>query len=101
MRNPEGMGEAAVLGAHFGEPLEVVKAETVDIMVPASAEIIVEGFVSQTETAMGGPMDEYPGYAGDKGSPKPVLRVSAITHRHQPIFPFSVAGAPVGENHTG
>ncbi len=98
---PEGMDEAAFLGAYFGEPLDVVKGETVDIMVPATAEIVVEGFISQTDTAMEGPMDEYPGYVGDKGSPKPVLHVTAITHRNQPILPFSTAGAPVDENHTG
>lgn len=98
---PEGMDEAAFLGAYFGEPLEVVRAETSQILVPATAEIIVEGFISPTETAMEGPMDEYPGYVGDKGSPKPVLHVTAITHRHQPILPFSTAGAPVDENHTG
>jgi 4-hydroxy-3-polyprenylbenzoate decarboxylase len=102
---PEGVDEAAFLGAYFGEPLDVVKGETVDILVPATAEIVVEGFISPTDTAMEGPMDEYPGYLGDSGggsgSPKPVLHVTAITHRHQPILPFSTAGAPVDENHTG
>ena len=98
---PEGMDEAAFLGAYFGEPLEVVKAETVDILVPATAEIIVEGFISQNDTAMEGPMDEYPGYVGDIGTDKPVLHVTALTHRNQAILPFSTAGAPVDENHTG
>jgi 4-hydroxy-3-polyprenylbenzoate decarboxylase len=97
---PEGMDEAAFLGAYFGEPLDVVCAETVDLVVPATAEIVVEGFVSPTETAMEGPMDEFPGYVGDKGSPKPVLNVTAITFRDRPILPFSTAGAPVDENHT-
>jgi UbiD family decarboxylase len=50
---------------------------------------------------MEGPMDEYPGYVGESGSPKPVLNVSAITFRNDPIMPFSTAGAPVDENHTG
>lgn len=98
---PEGMDEAAFLGGYFGEPLDVVRAETADIMVPATAEIIVEGLISQSDTAMEGPMDEYPGYVGDRGSPKPVLHVTAITHRNDPILPFSTAGAPVDENHTG
>jgi 4-hydroxy-3-polyprenylbenzoate decarboxylase len=98
---PEGMDEAAFLGAHFGEPLELVPAETVDIAVPATAEIVIEGYISHTETAMEGPMDEYPGYVGEGGSPKPVLNVSAITFRNDPILPFSTAGAPVDENHTG
>lgn len=98
---PEGMDEAAFLGAYFGEPIDVVKGETVDVLVPATAEIVVEGFISHTDTAMEGPMDEYPGYVGDSGSPKPVLHVTSITHRHEPILPFSTAGAPVDENHTG
>lgn len=102
---PEGMNEAAFLGAYFGEPLEVVRGETVDIDVPATAEIIVEGYISPSDTAMEGPMDEYPGYLGDTGggagSLKPVLNVTAITHRNHAILPFATAGAPVDENHTG
>jgi UbiD family decarboxylase len=98
---PQGMDEAAFLGAYFNEPLDLVKAETVDLHVPATAEIVVEGHISHTELAEEGPMDEYPGYVGDSGSLKPVLHVSAMTYRNNPILPFSVAGAPVDENHTG
>jgi UbiD family decarboxylase len=98
---PEGADESAFLGAHFGEPLDLVPAETVDLLVPATAEIVVEGHISHGETEMEGPMDEYPGYIGDRGSPKPVLLVSAVTHRDSPILPFSCAGVPVDENHTG
>jgi UbiD family decarboxylase len=97
---PEGMDECAFLGAHFGEPIDLVPAETVPVDVPATAEIILEGHVSHTETAFEGPMDEFPGYVGVGGSPKPVLTVSAMTYRTNPILPFSVAGAPVEENHT-
>jgi 4-hydroxy-3-polyprenylbenzoate decarboxylase len=98
---PQGMDEAAFLGAYFGDPVEVVRAETIDLEVPATAEIVIEGHVSHTDTAMEGPMDEYPGYVGDAGSLKPVLHVSAMTHRDDPILVFSTAGAPVDENHTG
>ena len=98
---PEGMDEAAYLGAYFGEPMDVVPAETVPVNVPATAEIVVEGYISHVDTVMEGPMDEYPGYVGHDGSPKPVLHVTAITFRENPILPFSVAGAPVDENHTG
>ncbi len=98
---PKEMDEAAYLGAYFNEPLELVKAETVDIAVPATAEIIIEGHISHTDLVEEGPMDEYPGYVGDESSLKPVLNVSAITHRKDAILPFSVAGAPVDENHTG
>jgi UbiD family decarboxylase len=98
---PQGMDEAAFLGAYFNEPLDLVPAETVNIHVPATAEIIVEGHISHTDLAEEGPMDEYPGYVGDSSSLKPVLHVSALTYRNRPILPFSVAGAPVDENHTG
>src|SRR5579883_216865 len=98
---PQGMDESAFVGAYFNEPLKLVNAETVDIQVPTTAEIIVEGHISHTDLAEEGPMDEYPGYVGDSGSLKPVLHVSAMTYRNNPILPFSVAGAPVDENHTG
>jgi 4-hydroxy-3-polyprenylbenzoate decarboxylase len=98
---PEGMDEAAFLGGYFGEPLDLVPAETVPINVPATAEIVIEGFISHTDSEMEGPMDEYPGYVGHGGSPQPVLYVSAMTFRNDPILPFSVAGAPIEENHTG
>jgi 4-hydroxy-3-polyprenylbenzoate decarboxylase len=98
---PKGMNEAAYLGAYFNEPLELVKAETVDLDVPATAEIIVEGHISHTDLIGEGPMDEYPGYVGDASSLKPVLHVGAMTYRNGAILPFSVAGAPVDENHTG
>lgn len=98
---PEQMDEVDFLGAYFGEPIDLTPAETVDLLVPASAEIVVEGYISPSETDFEGPMDEYPGYVGDKGSPKPVLNVTAVTHRTDPILVFSCAGAPVDENHTG
>jgi 4-hydroxy-3-polyprenylbenzoate decarboxylase len=97
---PEGMDESAFLGAYFGEPVDLIPAETVPLNVPATAEIVLEGHISHTETRMEGPMDEFPGYVGAGGSLKPVLTVSAMTFRNDPILPFSVAGAPVEENHT-
>jgi 4-hydroxy-3-polyprenylbenzoate decarboxylase len=99
---PEGADESHYLGAYFGEPLELVPAETVDLLVPATAEVVVEGHVSHTEVADEGPMGEYPGYL-DRGTalPRPVLHVSAVTYRDRPILPVAVAGAPVEEDHTG
>ena len=101
MSVPEGIDESHVLGAHFGEPIEVVKGETVDLPVPATAEIVIEGHISHDETAMEGPMGEYPGYL-DKGQsrPKPILHVSAVTFRDEPILPVVAAGPPVEEDHT-
>ena len=98
---PEYVSEVDYAGAITGEAVEVIRAETVDVMVPASAEIVVEGYVSQTETAPEGPMGEYAGYLwSGPPSPKPVYNVTAITHRENPILPISVAGEPPEENHT-
>jgi UbiD family decarboxylase len=99
---PEGVDESHFLGGYFGEPLEMVPTETVDLVVPATAEIVIEGHVSHTETADEGPMGEYPGYLERAGAlPRPVLHVSAVTYRRNAILPVAVAGAPVEEDHTG
>lgn len=102
MSLPEGIDESHVLGAHFGEPIDVVKAETVDLPVPATAEIVIEGHVSHTDVDLEGPMGEYPGYLDrSQSKPKPVLHVSAVTYRDDPILPVVAAGPPVEEDHTG
>lgn len=98
---PEFLSEVEYAGAITGEAIECVRAETVDVLVPATAEIVVEGYVSQTETAPEGPMGEYVGYLWEgPPSPKPVYTVTAITHRNTAILPISVAGEPPEENHT-
>src|SRR6202050_423892 len=98
---PPFVSECDYTGAYFGEPVEVVKCETSDLEVPASAEIVVEGTISNTETAIEGPMGEYAGYMWTgPGIPQPTYNVSAITFRNQPILPITVAGGPVDEDHT-
>lgn len=98
---PEGADESHFLGALFGEGIEVVPAETVDLMVPATAEIVVEGHIALDREAMEGPMNEYPGYNALDASPKPLFEVSAITYRDDAILPVVAAGPPVEEDHTG
>lgn len=98
---PDYVSEADYVGAYFGEAIEVVQCETVGLQVPATAEIVLEGTVSVTETASEGPMGEYAGYLWTgQSSPKPVYHVTAMTYRNNPILPVSVAGEPVEENHT-
>ena len=98
---PEYVNEVDYVGAYFGEPVEVVQCETVDLQVPATAEIVIEGTLSMTEMDREGPMGEYAGYLWTgQSSQKPVYNVTAMTYRHQPILPVSVAGEPVEENHT-
>jgi 2,5-furandicarboxylate decarboxylase 1 len=77
--------EYEVAGSLRGAPIPVVRAKTCDVMVPASAEIILEGEVLAGERQMEGPMAEFTGhYSG--ADPKHVARITAITHRKQPIF---------------
>ncbi|WP_025732360.1 UbiD family decarboxylase [Carnimonas nigrificans] len=97
---PAGVDEADYVGALWGEPIEVVKALSVDLEVPAQAEVVVEGHVSITRDAEEGPYGEYSGYLGTKSSPQPTFSVEVISHRDQPIWPLVVAGRPTDESHT-
>jgi 4-hydroxy-3-polyprenylbenzoate decarboxylase len=98
---PAFVSEGDYAGAYFEAPIEVVKCETSDLEVPATAEMVIEGTLSNTEMASEGPMGEYAGYMwSGPGIPQPVYNVSAITFRNQPILPITVAGGPVDEDHT-
>jgi UbiD family decarboxylase len=98
---PEGHDETHYLGALFGEGIELVPAETVDLLVPATAEMIIEGHIGlPDETVMEGPFNEFPGYNATEASPKAVFHVSAITYRDGAIQPVVAAGPPVEEDHT-
>jgi len=97
---PAFADEADYAGAYFGEAIKVVKCETSDLEVPASAEIVVEGTISNTETASEGPMGEYAGYIWAESIEQPLFNVTAITYRNQPILPVVAAGEPIEENHT-
>ncbi|HEU5424728.1 MAG TPA: UbiD family decarboxylase [Nitrolancea sp.] len=98
---PEGADETHYLGALFGEGIELVRAETVDLMVPATAEIVIEGHIAlPDETVMEGPFNEFPGYNATDATPKAVFHVSAITYRDGAIQPVVAAGPPVEEDHT-
>ncbi len=95
---PKGVCEYDVIGAIRGAPVELVKCETVDLYVPASAEIVLEGYLafSPDTYVMEGPFAEVTGYfAGDQG-PKPAIRVTAITHRTDPILRGTIEGAMPG-----
>jgi UbiD family decarboxylase len=97
----ENVNEADFIGGYLGEPVEVVDCLTVDLQVPATSEIVLEGTVSVTETVREGPMGEYSGYLSPGGGTlSPLFHVSAMTYRDRPILPVVAAGEPVEENHT-
>ena len=95
---PYGTDELALAGSLRGAPVEVVKAETVDLEVPATAEIIIEGTVLPNVREEEGPLGEVSGYY-TPSNPKPVIEVSAITHRKNPIYQAALTGMPTTENH--
>ena len=77
--------ERAIMGGLLGEPLELVKCETSDLLVPAAAEIILEGEILPHERTAEGPFGEFTGYSlGERQ--REVLHVRAITHRRNAIF---------------
>ncbi len=86
--------EYEVASGLYGEPLELVKCETSDLLVPASAEIVLEGTISPDPATyqMEGPFGEYTGFYGGARQPKPTINVECITFRNNPIF----HGGPVG-----
>src|SRR5947208_2722987 len=77
--------ERAIMGALLGEPLELVKCETSDVLVPAHAELVLEGEILSAARTPEGPFGEFTGYSlGER--PREVVRVRAITHRRDAIF---------------
>lgn len=78
-------GEMEVCGGLMQEPLEVVKGETVDLLVPAHAEIVIEGKVPPHITEHEGPFGEWPWYYGAARKSN-FINVTAVTMRRKPIF---------------
>jgi UbiD family decarboxylase len=94
---PPNADEIDVAGGLKGEPIEMVKCRTVDLKVPANAEIVIEGEVLPGETATEGPFGEFAGYMGPVGM-RPVIRITAITHRKNPIFYGYTSQIPPSES---
>jgi 4-hydroxy-3-polyprenylbenzoate decarboxylase len=67
--------------------------------VPATAEIVIEGTVDHEEAVDEGPFGEYTGYIGGHREPRPVVRVSAVTYRNNPILTMGNEGMPVTGTH--
>jgi len=78
-------GEFEAAGALLGESVEITRAETADLPVPARAEIVIEGEVVLHERRQEGPFGEWPGHYTAEG-PKPVIRVKTITMRRDAIY---------------
>ncbi|MCP3798319.1 UbiD family decarboxylase [Allokutzneria sp. A3M-2-11 16] len=100
MSLPDGVSEASFLGGYYGKPVELVRCKTVDLRVPATAEIVIEGHIDFEKTVPEGPMGEAPGYMSVHVRQMPTCTVTAITHRDNAILPVVTAGKAVDEDHT-
>ncbi len=87
-----------VAGGLRAAPVELVKAVSNDMKVPAHAEIVIEFMVDNNDQKVEGPLGEYTGYY-TPASPKPVAKITAITHRKGAIFQGLLTGKPITENH--
>lgn len=93
---PETVSELGFSGVLRGARTELVAAQTVPLMVPARAEIVIEGWVHPGETAPEGPFGDHTGYY-NAVEPFPVMRVSRITCRNDPLYLSTVTGRPPDE----
>lgn len=93
---PDSLSEYAFAGLLRGAKTEVVKSISNDLQVPASAEIILEGYIAQDETAPEGPYGDHTGYYNEVDH-FPVFTVTHITHREKPIYHSTYTGRPPDE----
>lgn len=83
---PIDVNEFEVMGSFLDEPLLVTQAETVDLLVPALAEIVIEGTIDPRNMTTDGPFSEYAGYYGEGNKPCFLIEVTAITMRQDAIY---------------
>ncbi len=87
-----GGDEAALAGGLRGGAVELVRCETSDLLVPATAEIVIEGEVLPDRVGLEGPYGEYPGYRTGEMGNGILFRATAVTHRRQPILTVDATG---------
>lgn len=95
---PPGIEELLLAGFLNGGGIELVQCRTIDLQVPANAEIVVEGFVDPTEKLMEGPFGDHTGFYS-LADLYPSFTVTAITTRKNPIFPATIVGKPPMEDY--
>jgi 4-hydroxy-3-polyprenylbenzoate decarboxylase len=94
---PPGFDEMLFAGFLRQQPVEMVKCLTIDLEVPAGAEIILEGYVDLDEKRLEGPFGDHTGYYS-LADWYPVFHVQCITHRRDAIYPATVVGKPPMED---
>jgi 4-hydroxy-3-polyprenylbenzoate decarboxylase len=94
---PPGIDELLFAGFLRRRPVDVVQCKTVDVKVPADAEIVLEGYVDTDELRPEGPFGDHTGHYTPL-EPYPVMHVTAITHRRDPIYATTIVGKPPMED---
>ncbi len=94
---PAMIDEMMFAGFLRGDPVEMVSCLTVDLEVPAHAEIVLEGYVDPDERRIEGPFGDHTGYYS-LADEYPVFHVTALTHRRDPIYATTIVGIPPMED---
>ena len=94
---PPGVSEFLFAGFVRGEPVPLVRARTVDLLVPAEAEIVLEGYIDPRERRREGPFGDHTGYYS-LDDDFPVFHVTAVTSRRDPIYLTTIVGPPPMED---
>ncbi len=96
---PYGMDELAIAGGLLRHPVRLLKCKTIDVEVPADAEMVLEGEILPAEIAPEGPFGEVTGTYSKVGT-APVFRVKAVTRRAKPVFYAMSCGMPPSDAHS-
>jgi 4-hydroxy-3-polyprenylbenzoate decarboxylase len=95
---PLDMSEWLFAGLYAGKGILLAKCKTVDLEVPADAEIVLEGTITPGDTAVDGPAGDHIGYYGGVNEQAPLLRFHCMTHRKNPIYMTTFSGRPPKED---
>ena len=94
---PPGIDELIFAGFLRKKPVDLIKCKTIDMEVPADAEIIIEGYVDPAERRIEGPFGDHTGYYS-LADDYPVFHVKCITHRTKAVYPATIVGKPPQED---
>lgn len=94
---PPDIDELLFAGFLRQNPVRLVKCKTIDLEVPANAEIVLEGYVNQSELTEEGPFGDHTGFYSLAGM-FPVFHITALTHRRNPIYQTTIVGKPPQED---
>jgi 4-hydroxy-3-polyprenylbenzoate decarboxylase len=94
---PPDLDEMMIAGFLRGSPVEMVKCQTVDLEVPANAEIVLEGYVELGELRTEGPFGDHTGYYS-LADEYPVFHVTCVTQRKEPVYATTIVGPPPMED---